>query len=415
MKYSDLNKEAILTQLLQVWRDYYDEIFEVDLQTGAFETLMEHDRSRWPISGFAGIEVLILAEKIVHPDDKAAFTDFFDLEGIARRILDDIYVTKLNFRVKQENGDYAWVKVKNIVPTKQFGDDIKFFACFRKIDDEAAADLKYKQELVDALENERNFANEQSRLLTRVSEQIRSPLAGIIGMAALAKTDSKDPNVSAERFAMIESEAVSMNRVLKNLISVGEEQELPEFEFKDRPINEISYGRHHEYENDRHREEYENVIVPEGFVCTGSAVPEFSDASDRIFDFSGKRILLAEGNKLSREVIRNMLASAGAKVDTVNDGKAAVVEFIANPAETYDLILADTSLDEIDGFSVAKCIRISGKEDGEKIPLYALAADATVMEVKKAYKSRFNAFFARPVDYITLFDRMRKEFERVRS
>ena len=105
MKYSDRNKEAMLTQLLQVWRDYYDEIFEVDLQTGAFETLMEHDRSRWPVSGFAGIEVLILAEKIVHPDDKAAFTDFFDLEGIARRILDDIYVTKLNFRVKQENGD----------------------------------------------------------------------------------------------------------------------------------------------------------------------------------------------------------------------------------------------------------------------------------------------------------------------
>ena len=276
--------EAILSQLLQVWRDYYDEIFEVDLQTGAFETLMEHDRGRWPISGFAGIEVMILAEKLVHPDDKAAFTDFFDLEGIARRILDDIYVTKLNFRVRRENGEYGWVKVKNIVPTKQYGDDIEFFACFRKIDDEAAADLKYKQELVDALEHERGLANEQSRLLTRVSEQIRSPLAGIIGLAALAKTDSQDPNVSAERFSMIENEAVGMNRVLKNLISVGEEQELPEYEFKDRPINEISYGKHHEYDTEKPRESYENIVVPEGFAYVGGVSEDYPD---RGFDFSG--------------------------------------------------------------------------------------------------------------------------------
>ena len=107
-----------------------------------------------------------------------------------------------------------------------------------------------------------------------------------------------------------------------------------------------------------------------------------------------------------------MLASAGAMVDSVTDGKAAVVEFIANPARTYDVLLVDTVLDEIDGYSVAKCIRISGKDDSEKVPIFALTADVTGMEVKKAYKYGFDALFSHPIDYITLFDRMRKEFGR---
>ncbi len=412
IRLNERNNEPILQQLLQVWRDYYDEIFEVDLQTGAFETLMDHSRSRWPVKGFAGIEVMILAEKLVHPDDKEAFTDFFDLEGIARRILDDINVTKLNFRIRVESGEYAWVKVKNIVPTKQPGDEIKFFSCFRMLDDEAAADLKYKQELVDALEEQRKLFNEQTRLIKEVTDRVRSPLAGIISMAALAKNDSGDSDTSAERFAMIESEAVSMNRALKSLISEDEELELPVFEFHDKPINEISYGRQFDYDSKPAEEGLEDIYVPEDFAYVSGTVKPFSGRYEEIYDFTGKRILLAEGNKLSHEVIRNMLTAMGAQVDSCNDGKSAVIEFIAHPAKTYDLVMADTVLDEIDGFSVAKCIRISGKEDGETVPIFALTADGSATEIKKAYKYNFTALFSRPIDFVSLFDRVSKEMGR---
>ncbi len=409
---NERNNEPILRQLLQVWRDYYDEIFEVDLQTGAFETLMDHSRGRWPVKGFAGIEVMILAEKLVHPDDKKAFADFFDLEGIARRILDDINVTKLNFRVRDENGEYSWVKVKNIVPTKQPGDEIKFFSCFRRLDDETAADLKYKQELVDALEEQRKLFNEQTRLIKEVTDRVRSPLAGIISMAALAKNDSLDTKASAERFAMIESEAVAMNRALKSLVSGEGELELPVYEFHDKPINEISYGRQFDYDSKPGEESLDDVYVPEGFAFVSGTVRPFSGRYEEIYDFSGKRILLAEGNKLSHEVIRNMLTAMGAEVDSCSDGKSAVIEFISHPAKTYDLVMADTVLDELDGFSVAKCIRISGKEDGETVPIFALTADASATEVKKAYKYRFSALFSRPIDFVSLFDRISKEIAR---
>jgi DNA-binding response OmpR family regulator len=107
-----------------------------------------------------------------------------------------------------------------------------------------------------------------------------------------------------------------------------------------------------------------------------------------------------------------MLIAMGAQVDSCNDGKSAVIEFIAHPAKTYDLVMADTVLDEIDGFSVAKCIRISGKEDGETVPIFALTADGSATEIKKAYKYNFTALFSRPIDFVSLFDRVSKEMGR---
>ena len=60
----------------------------------------------------------------------------------------------------------------------------------------------------------------------------------------------------------------------------------------------------------------------------------------------------------------------------------------------------------------AQCIRISGKEDGETVPIFALTADASATEVKKAYKYRFSALFSRPIDFVSLFDRISKEIAR---
>ncbi len=203
-----------------------------------------------------------------------------------------------------------------------------------------------------------------------------------------------------------------MNRALKSLISEDEELELPVFEFHDKPINEISYGRQFDYDSKPAEEGLEDIYVPEDFAYVSGTVKPFSGRYEEIYDFTGKRILLAEGNKLSHEVIRNMLTAMGAQVDSCNDGKSAVIEFIAHPAKTYDLVMADTVLDEIDGFSVAKCIRISGKEDGETVPIFALTADGSATEIKKAYKYNFTALFSRPIDFVSLFDRVSKEMGR---
>lgn len=390
-----------LKQLLQVWRDYYDEIFEVDLKSGSFGTMMESKSGRWPTSGFAEIEVIVLAEKLVHPDDKAAFREFFDLDGIARRIREGIFVTKLNFRLKSAEGDYTWVKVKNIVPSKIIDDTIKFFACFRRVDDETGEDLRYKQELVDALEAERAVNAGKDALIKQVSSEIRSPLNGIIGMAGIAKEDISDSEVVFKRFRMIEEEAIRMSRVLGSIIESNPEIGTQVFEFEDHPINKISYGRRKEEEEEAMKDD--GTVVPEHFAYISKLRESFSPKSEDEFVFSGKHILFAENNKLSIEVMQELFGKAGAAVDIVESGKEAVIKYIAAPEGSYDLVLMDTDLPELDGCSAAKCIRMCGKESSESVPIIAVSANASKRDIVRAYKHGFNAFFAKPVDFEILF------------
>ena len=108
-----------LKQLLQVWRDYYDEIFEINLLTGSYRTMMGDALAYWQQEGFVEIDVILLAEQRVHPDDKEAFSRFYDLDLIRENLNKGIYVSKLSFRLKSKTGEYVWVKVKNMIPTKQ--------------------------------------------------------------------------------------------------------------------------------------------------------------------------------------------------------------------------------------------------------------------------------------------------------
>lgn len=403
--------DSRLRQLLQVWRDYYDEIFEVDLRTGEYASMMGKKQGRWPRSGFAEIELIILAEKIVHPDDKEAFREFFDLDAIGRRIREGVYVTKLNFRIKLQDGDYAWVKVKNIVPTKQDGDIQKFFACFRRVDDETDADLKYKQELVDALENQRRLCDEKGKLIERVADEIRSPLTAIIGMSALAKTDTSDPVAARERFKMIEQEGIKMNRVLKNLLNENESEELPEFEFEDHPINKISYGRRPTVNKQvTDTQPAPQASIPENYAFISNIRDVFTPEDAGTFVFAGKRVLIVEGNKLNAEVMRDLFERAQAEYDIACDGKEAVVKFVSKPVGTFDLILMDTDLQILDGYSAAKCIRMSCKEDAGTVPIFAITSNAMTEDIRKSYDYGFNALFSRPVDFTMLFEKIKEQF-----
>ena len=410
MTTTDITKktEERVNQLLQVWRDYYDEIFEVEFKSGRFESMMESKHGKWPVRGFAEIEVVILAEKSVHPDDKQAFKDFFDVEAIERRIRAGIFVTKLNFRIRIGE-EYVWVKVKNIVPTKQESDSKRFFACFRRVDDETGQDLRYKQDLVDALEKERQLGIERQELINRVTTEIRSPLNGIIGMAALAKTDTSNQQLCRDRFKVIEAEAIKMSRSVRALIQANSDDEVSEFEFEDHPINKISYGRRTDSADTPSVDDEElKSLVPEGFAIVTGVRDTFTPTREDEFVFTGRRVLIAEDNRLNSSVIKELFEKAGAEAVVTEDGKSAVVEFVSKPAGTYDLILVDLMIPYLDGFSIQHCIRMSCKEDAHTVPVFALTANTTNTDIVRAYKEGFNAYFTKPVDFRILFGRIQE-------
>ena len=125
-------------------------------------------------------------------------------------------------------------------------------------------------------------------------------------------------------------------------------------------------------------------------------------------NFTGKRILLAEDSEMGQDAIRAVLEVVGFTVDVVDNGKKAVIQFVSQPAFTYDAVLMDVHMPFMDGREATRCIRISGKEDGEEIPIIGLMANTYEEDVEESLKAGMQAHLAKPVDVDTLYKVLRK-------
>ncbi len=125
-------------------------------------------------------------------------------------------------------------------------------------------------------------------------------------------------------------------------------------------------------------------------------------------NFTGKRILLAEDSELGQDAIRAVLEVVGFTVDTVDNGKKAVIQFVSQPAFTYDAVLMDVHMPFMDGREATRCIRISGKEDSEEIPIIGLMANTYDEDVEESLKAGMQAHLAKPVDVDTLYKVLEK-------
>jgi signal transduction histidine kinase len=108
---------------------------------------------------------------------------------------------------------------------------------------------------------------------------------------------------------------------------------------------------------------------------------ESSNVSD--IDFKGKRILLAEDNKLNTEITTTILSEMGFEVKAVEDGILCVNEMQHQPANTYDLILMDIQMPNMDGYKATHCIRRLFQPEKANIPIIAMSANAFEEDKKK--------------------------------
>ena len=119
-------------------------------------------------------------------------------------------------------------------------------------------------------------------------------------------------------------------------------------------------------------------------------------------DFTGKRVLLAEDNKMNVEVMTELLEIAGIDVMAVSNGREAVDVLNEKPSGYFDLVFMDIRMPIMDGYEAAQTIRKSDRDDLKNIPIIAMSADAFADDVKKAVSAGMNGHIAKPVDLAVL-------------
>ena len=126
------------------------------------------------------------------------------------------------------------------------------------------------------------------------------------------------------------------------------------------------------------------------------ATEKFSDMDET--RISGKHILLAEDNDLNAEIAEFILEDMGLIVDRVEDGVQCVSRIEQKPAGTYDLILMDIQMPNMDGYKATEVIRGLSDKDKATIPIIAMTANAFEEDRKKALAKGMNGHIAKPVD-----------------
>jgi len=123
-----------------------------------------------------------------------------------------------------------------------------------------------------------------------------------------------------------------------------------------------------------------------------------SGESTAAWDFTGKRILLAEDNEMNQMIAEAILENEGFTIDIASNGAEAVEKIDQAPAGTYDVILMDIQMPIMNGYEAAKQIR--GMDDQRKadIPIIAVTANAFEEDRKIAIEAGMNGHLAKPYD-----------------
>lgn len=135
------------------------------------------------------------------------------------------------------------------------------------------------------------------------------------------------------------------------------------------------------------------------------------EPAEPAWDFSGKRVLLAEDNELNRIIVEAFLDKIDILCESTENGHLAVEKFLASEPGYYDAILMDIQMPVMDGFAATRAIRESSHPEARTIQIIAQTADAFNEDITKALSAGMNAHVAKPIKLDMLARALARAFE----
>lgn len=119
-------------------------------------------------------------------------------------------------------------------------------------------------------------------------------------------------------------------------------------------------------------------------------------ASSQTKSTDAVKILIAEDHKLNQLFLEKRLCTWGIKnVTFVENGLAAIQAVKDN---TYDLILMDCHMPDMNGYQATRSIRGLDDEDKSKTPIIAITADVISGTKEKCLEAGMDTYISKPID-----------------
>ena len=114
-----------------------------------------------------------------------------------------------------------------------------------------------------------------------------------------------------------------------------------------------------------------------------------------------RRVLLAEDNAVSQQVVIELLQTRGHSVKLAENGIAVLS---ALEQESFDIVLMDGEMPEMDGFQTTVAIREREKKNGGHIKIIAMTGLTTERDRERCLATGMDGFLRKPIRARELFE-----------
>lgn len=122
-------------------------------------------------------------------------------------------------------------------------------------------------------------------------------------------------------------------------------------------------------------------------------------------NIGAKKLLLAEDDVVSRNMLTIILKREGFKVTAVENGAEAVAAF---EKEKFDVILMDVNMPYLDGYSATATIRLQEKDRNSRTPIIAITAYALKGDREKCLKADMDDYISKPINFSEIIELIQK-------
>jgi two-component system, sensor histidine kinase len=106
------------------------------------------------------------------------------------------------------------------------------------------------------------------------------------------------------------------------------------------------------------------------------------------------RVLLVEDNVINQQVAMLLLETINCECELADNGKVAVEMLLA--PHTFDVVLMDCQMPEMDGFQATRAVRVHEQTTGTHLPIIALTANAMTGDRELCLEAGMNDFLSKP-------------------